>query len=478
MRNADPTRYGTLTAELSNMYARGKDEYPTDLTSACGMLVNYTMPANARDRHHYAPSTIRPQNYESSAMTFAQRGAIPGTNGITHEGITCYNCNSMGHYSVDCPNGQGEATTTGTTLTQIAFVLAQANAPDGLHKDWILLDSQSTVSVFKNASMLTNIRRSAHVLRAITNGGHQDSKLLGDFPNLGPVWYNNNSLANILSLSEVRKVCRVTMDTGNEAAICVHRLDGSVMTFVEHDSGLYVFMSNSSDTITGYTLVSSVGAHKRMLTQREFRDADAARDLYRKIGRPSEVELQSILRRNLIRNCPVTADNARRALIIYGPDIAALKGRTTKTSPAPLVPTFAAVPIPAPNCYTTVISRCASIFFVQDHAFFHTISRNLGYRTASHINDRKHGTLWSKLQTVIRLYTARGLTVRDVHCDNEFECLRESLRPIALNVVTTDSHVGEAEHSIRTIKERLRACVRPWPPLQTPPAPHDHTSSL
>ena len=48
--------------------------------------------------------------------------------------------------------------------------------------------------------MLTNVRRSPHTLRAITNGRHQDSKMVGNFPNLGQVWYNPASIANILSL--------------------------------------------------------------------------------------------------------------------------------------------------------------------------------------------------------------------------------------------------------------------------------------
>jgi hypothetical protein len=89
IRNADPTRYGALIDELLNMYARGKDEYPTDLTLACGMLVNYTVPTNTRVRN---PDTaaIRSVNPESSAMTFAQRGTVAGTNGITHEGITLF----------------------------------------------------------------------------------------------------------------------------------------------------------------------------------------------------------------------------------------------------------------------------------------------------------------------------------------------------------------------------------------------------
>ena len=245
IRNADTHRYGTLIADLSNQFARGKDEYPKDITFACGMLVNRelygadqheTTSYQRKLVHEYTARSIHPtgssrsqRRTEISAMTFAQApsGATAGVNGVTHDEITCYNCNRTGHYAADCPDDRG---VTGTTLTQVGFVLAQTDAP-GIDKNWTLLDSQSTVSVFKNPAMLANIRRSPHVLRALTNGGHQDSNLIGDFPNLGPVWYNSESLANILSLSDVRKVCRVTMDTGKESALCVHRLDGSVMKF-------------------------------------------------------------------------------------------------------------------------------------------------------------------------------------------------------------------------------------------------------
>jgi hypothetical protein len=37
-----------------------------------------------------------------------------------------------------------------------------------------------------------------------------------------------------------------------------------------------------------------------------------------------------ILDNNRIRNCPITSDDAKRALPIYGPDIATLKGKTVK----------------------------------------------------------------------------------------------------------------------------------------------------
>ena len=119
------------------------------------------------------------------------------------------------------------------------FMFAQT-AVELIPASWILLDSQSTVSVFKNRRLLSNIRPSTRPLRVHTNGGTQISTLIGSVTNFGDVWYNAHSLANILSMAEVRKVCRITMDTSVEAAMHVHRQDGTIMTFKEYTSGLYL----------------------------------------------------------------------------------------------------------------------------------------------------------------------------------------------------------------------------------------------
>jgi hypothetical protein len=477
---ADPAKYGILIADFSNEYAMGSDKYPSDAVSAYNLLVNYINPINpdnTRTRSHtqgtvatVASTATNATPCTTSGITFtqsaSQSGPTSGSDGLTHSDIECYRCRNYGHYASTCPTAGFD---TGTTLTQLAIMMTQSAVP-AINPAWILLDSQSTMSVFNNSTMLSNVRNSPHTLRALTNGGYQDSTRIGDFKNLGTVWFNPASIANILSLSEVRKVCRVTLDTSAEPALCVHRLDGTLMKFLKHESGLYVYDSTAASnkyslSVTAYyTMINTVADQKKLFSLRQIASADLARDLYRKLGRPSEAVFHSILTNNQIRNCPVTPDDARRALHIYGPDVATLKGKMTRSAAAPRAPTFEAIPLPAPiashHCNVTL---CADFFFVQGIGFLHTISRGIGFRTVSQVADRSHDTILRELKAVINLYTVRGLTVCDVHADQEFACVREEIRPIAMNISTADTHVGDIERSIRTIKERLRSCVHGLP---------------
>ena len=262
--NSDKVRFGTLIAHLANQFLSGQNEYPSDLTEAQGLLTNYQIPTNATRQPRVPNKVITPHGRHSSAggASLTQTTVIAGTNGRTFADVRCYQCQSYGHYAQDCPTrAPAPPATSGTTLIQHALVLAQHKHK--IDPAWIFLDSQSTISVFNNPTMLQNIRNSGRTLRAITNGGYQDSTQVGDFPNLGEVWFNEFSIANILSLADVCKVCHVTMDSAETPSINVHRRDGSIMQFVEHPSGLYVYDSNNTNSsVTAYTLgypISVVG---------------------------------------------------------------------------------------------------------------------------------------------------------------------------------------------------------------------------
>jgi hypothetical protein len=129
--------------------------------------------------------------------------------------------------------------------------------------------------------------------------------------NFGDVCFNMNSLANILSMADVRKVYRITMDTSIEAAMTVHRQDGSHMKFSEYKSGLYYFdtaavttQPNLTSPSQDYLFRNTVATNKGAYTRRDIEGADKARVLYKKIGRPSE-QAEILQDKNLIQNCPV-----------------------------------------------------------------------------------------------------------------------------------------------------------------------------
>jgi hypothetical protein len=256
LKRANPRRFGTLWANLENQFSQGNNLYPIDLTAAYSLLVNLKPPKreelcrNARSQEAAVE--------EEDGISFVQSGEVlAGADGVTHTGVTCFRCVYTGHYADKCPNGcnatllqvEGAAAVTllqashtkaivadddNTNQEVLAFTFTQLPSRHELIPlSWVLLDSQLTVSVFKNPNFLSNIRRSNSQLKVHTNGGHQISLLVGDIKNFGTVWYNPNSLANIFSLATVRKRCRITMDTSVEAALCVHRSGGSIMKFIE-----------------------------------------------------------------------------------------------------------------------------------------------------------------------------------------------------------------------------------------------------
>jgi hypothetical protein len=160
------------------------------------------------------------------------------------------------------------------------FVFTQAaNGHNIIPHTWILLDSQSTISVFRNRDLLTNIRPSKKTLRVHTNGGTQMSNEVGHVQNFGDVWFNTNSLANILSMA---KVCRILMDTSVKAAINVHRKDGSIMKFKEYKLGLYYYdtgnpsqeQTNDTRDSHDYLFLNTVANNKAHYTRREIEGAD------------------------------------------------------------------------------------------------------------------------------------------------------------------------------------------------------------
>ena len=218
----------TYLAHLRNSYLDGLDVYPSTVQEAYNILQRH-------EEIHGVPPV------DAEGVSFAQR------SGRDLSTVTCYSCQQAGHYagSPDCPNYVGNDHSAskndsvppgGDGVNALMFSFYQANGT--IPKTWVLLDSQSTVDVFCNPQLLTNIRRNTERMRIHCNAGSRLTHLIGDLPGYGTVWYDPKAIANILSLRRVRDKYRITYDSKYQQFV-VTKPCGKEFVFKESDGGLH-----------------------------------------------------------------------------------------------------------------------------------------------------------------------------------------------------------------------------------------------
>ena len=155
----------------------------------------------------------------------------------------------------------------------------------------------------------------------------------------------------------------------------------------------------------------------------------------------------------------MTASDVDQAENIYGKDIHALKGKTTRTKPKPVVINYMVMPknILENNKNITL---SIEIMFVKTIPFVTTISRHIKFTTFEVIQKRKKSQLSKCIKNVVAIYTQRGFKVQHALLDGEFVPLRTDLLNMGIfaNSATRNEHVPEIERQHRAIKEKARAC--------------------
>ena len=150
-----------------------------------------------------------------------------------------------------------------------------------------------------------------------------------------PIWYNADSIANILSMSEVAQEWRLTMDTLVENAIWLHRGDGQVLKFVECARGLYAHdRTNSSHRITTHIVnTQTLALLKTQYTRHQVERANKARNHIQRLAYPSQARVEKLISNNFFRHNDLLVDDFCRTTTIYGPMVEVLKGKGTISKP-------------------------------------------------------------------------------------------------------------------------------------------------
>jgi hypothetical protein len=155
-----------------------------------------------------------------------------------------------------------------------------------------------------------------------------------------------------------------------------------------------------------------------------------------------------VIRSNHIKDCLVTVQDIDVALNIWGKNIAALKGKTTRRKTIPVARDYVKVPLELMKLHKEVFPT-TNIFFVNKNLFFLTFSRNITFTPVNHLADRTVPQIFKAFKDIYQNYLQHGFHITVVHADSEFAPLKpliESIpgRPL-VNLTSANEHVPEIE---------------------------------
>ena len=259
LTKSDPKRYATLVTDVENAYTRGQNGYPTTVSGAYDMLVNYKNPNQA----------LRMQN-QDTGIAFAQDGL--DTEDTNKEALYLHGwhqrnygcCGRSRHGARDGGRGRGcggQGGRTGMSYTvgeqddddehshdksnlaqdvepytmehsHVGTETTLANFTRALPPTWLLLGSCSTTNIICNKDWLHDIHDDGSSITIRCNAGTVELSQKGYFGSYPePVWFNPHGIANIMTLDNVAKYFHVTLDTEAEKAMLLYKDNGHIMRF-------------------------------------------------------------------------------------------------------------------------------------------------------------------------------------------------------------------------------------------------------
>ena len=510
-------RFSHLRTDLQNQFGYGTDNYPKSPDQCLALLNRWQQHAPTRTRRGEPPavappSAPAPKPADQEALVFAQDagGAKPPKNDSSSSkgssdssmsrrqptAVRCKSCGQLGHASSVCPDrkkfppaqihAMNADDASVASDEESVIILAQLDdtpppARTAIDKDFLLLDSQSTVDLFSNPNHVANIRPTSKPIRVHCNKGAKLTSAKADFGNID-VYFDESGIANVLSLFNLGKKHHITYDSHDRGGVFQVHTESGILEFMPTSRGLHAlnlrenpeaaFALVNADTPAAEPSdapihVNTVRKNFEGFTKHQIKAADQARRLMGMVATPSPRDFQAMVRHNFLKDCPVTNDDLKIADSIYGPrTLAEIRGKTARTKPTRVVTNL----VDIPRSFFTLhnkVTLVADVMFVNGIAFLVSASRNINLITIEHAPKRTASNLGIILNRILRVYNKAGFTVQILLMDNEFDKVRDHVPTVDLNTPAASEHIGEIERRIRLIKERARGivCTLPYPDL-------------
>jgi hypothetical protein len=166
-------------------------------------------------------------------------------------------------------------------------------------------------------------------------------------------------------------------------------------------------------------MITTVKENEKGYTHRHFENSKRARQLYHIVGCPRVESFKHILRQNIIKSCPVTADDVNIAKKIFGGDIGALKGKSTRSRPTPVKDDLVEI---SPELLEQhqELTYCMDIMYVNGMPMMTGIDQSIRFRGLIPLTSQVASEIYQALEIILRVYNKQGYRIKNINCDGKF----------------------------------------------------------
>jgi hypothetical protein len=188
------------------------------------------------------------------------------------------------------------------------------------------------------------------------------------------VCFSTRAITNIISLRNLIQQYRVTYKSEDKMYVVHQESQGKPnMEFHMHKCGLHYYELRNEKHLAFFNTVSE---NKEGFTKRHIKSEELARTLYKTLSYPSMKDFKWVIQSSQIKDCSVTVQYIDVDRKIWGKNIAALKGKTTRSKSIPVARDYVKVPMELMKLHKEVFLT-TEIFFVNKIPFFLKLSHKI-----------------------------------------------------------------------------------------------------